>query len=100
MLAARAVASVPFARVQVLRLRVTTPSHRASDLGQIGGVVLAAVSVAVDAATTAGAAAVVILVLVQFAWSRGPARPAVVVGVSQLGFGLAVVAATAIGVAH
>jgi hypothetical protein len=35
---------------------------------------------------------------VQFAWSRGPARPAVAVGISQLLFGLAVVAATAIGV--
>ena len=98
-LAGRAVASVPFARVQVQRLHGTPPSPRVSDLAQFAGVVLAAVAVAVDDAVTVGAVAVVVLAVVQFAWSRGPARPAVGVGVSQLGFGLAIVAATAIGVA-
>jgi hypothetical protein len=45
-----------------------------------------------------GALAVAVVAVVQFGWSRGPARPAMVVGISQLGFGLLVVAATAIGV--
>jgi hypothetical protein len=98
-LAGRAVASVSFARVQVQRLHGTPPSPRVSDLAQFAGVVLAAVAVAVDDAVTVGAVAVVVLAVVQLAWSRGPARPAVAVGVSQLGFGLAIVAATAIGVA-
>jgi hypothetical protein len=98
-LTARAVASVPFARVQVLRLRSVPPSTRPSDLAQLVGVIVAAIAAAVDDAVLLGAVAVVLLVAVQFAWSRAPARPAKVVGFGQLGFGLAVVAATAIGVA-
>jgi hypothetical protein len=98
-LAARAAASVPFARVQVLRLRSTPPSTTPSDLGQLAGIVLAAVAVVLDDAVLAGAVAIVVLAVVQFAWSRGPARPALAVGLAQLWFGLAVVAATALGVA-
>jgi hypothetical protein len=98
-LGARAVASVPFARVQVLRLRSTPPSTLPSDLAQIVAVAVAALAVAVDSSVLLGAVAVAVVALVQFAWSRGPARPAKVVGFSQLGFGLTVVAATAIGVA-
>jgi hypothetical protein len=98
-LAARAAASVPFARVQVQRLHGTPPSPRTSDIAQLAGVVVATVAVLVDDAVLAGSIAVVAVALVQFAWSRGPARPAIAVGMSQLGFGLAVVAATAIGVA-
>lgn len=97
-LAARATASVPFARVQVQRLHGIPPSPLASDGAQIAGVALAAIAVAVDDAVLAGAVAVVLVTLVQFVWSRGPARPALAVGLSQLGFGLAVVVATAIGV--
>ena len=96
-LAARAVASVPFARVQVQRLHGNPPSPRASDVAQVAGVALAAVSVVVDGGVLAGAVAVAVVAMVQFAWSRAPARPAMAVGVSQLVFGLAVVMATAIG---
>ena len=98
-LTARAVASVPFARVQVLRLRSVPPSTRPSDLAELVGVIVAVLAVAVDDTVLLGAVAVVVLAAVQYAWSRVPARPAKVVGVGQLGFGLAVVAATAIGVA-
>jgi len=97
-LAARAFASVPFARTQVLRLRTTPPSPRTSDVAQLAGVAVAAIAVAVDDAVLVGAAAVALVALVQIAWSRGPARPAKAVGFAQLGFGLAVVVATAIGV--
>jgi hypothetical protein len=97
-LAGRAAASVPFARVQVQRLRSAPPPTTISDLSQLAGVVLAAAAVAVDDAVLAGAAAAVVVAIAQFAWSRGPARPALAVGLSQLGFGLLVVAATAIGV--
>jgi hypothetical protein len=99
-LGARAAASVPFARVQVQRLRSTAPSTRPSDLGQVTGVAVAAVAVAVDPVVLLGAVAVALVALAQLVWSRGPARPAKVVGFAQLGFGLAVVAATAIGVAR
>jgi hypothetical protein len=97
-LAARAVASVPFARVQVLRLRSTPPPTTTSDIGQVAALAVAALAVMVESSVLAGAVAVAVVALVQFAWSRGPARPAKVVGFSQLGFGLAVVVATAIGV--
>ena len=98
-LAARSVASVPFARVQVLRLRATPPSTATSDIGEFAALVIAALAVVVDTSVLLGAVTVVAVAVVQFLWSRGPARPAKVVGFSQLGFGLAVVAATAIGVA-
>jgi hypothetical protein len=97
-LAARAVASVPFARVQVLRLKSGLTSTRVSDVAQCAGVALAAVAAFLDGAVVAGAAAVAVVAAIQFSWSRGPARPAKVVGFSQLGFGLAVVATTAVGV--
>jgi hypothetical protein len=96
-LAARVAASVPFARVQVLRLRAVSPAPRVSDLAQLAGLALAAGAVVVDDAVAAGAIAVAVLVVVQFVWSRGPARPAVAVGVSQLVLGLVVVAVTAVG---
>jgi hypothetical protein len=98
-LGARAIASVPFARVQVLRLRSTPPSTIPSDVAQLVALAVAAAAVVVDASVLCGAVAVAVVAIVQFAWSRGPARPAKVVGFAQLGFGLAVVAATAIGVA-
>jgi hypothetical protein len=90
---------VPFARVQVLRLKAGVAPRRTSDLAQVAGVALAIAAWSVDASVALGACCVVLVAAVQFAWSRGAARPAVVVGVSQLLFGLAVVGATAIGVA-
>ncbi len=97
-LAARAVASVPFARVQVLRLRSVPPSPRSSDLAQLAGIAIAAIAVAVDDAVWLGAIAVAIVAAAQFLWSRRPARKALAVGIAQLGFGLTVVIATAVGV--
>ena len=96
-LAAPVTASIPFARVQVLRLRSVPPARRVSDVAQVAGLVAAVLAVVVDGAVAAGAIAVAVLVVVQFVWSRGPARPAVVVGVSQLLLGLAVVVVTAVG---
>jgi hypothetical protein len=52
----------------------------------------------VDPSVGSGACCVVLVAAIQLAWSRGPARPAVVVGLAQLGFGVAVVVATALGV--
>ncbi len=98
-LAGRAVASVPFARVQVLRLKSGAAPVRVSDVGQLAGLVLAVVAWLVDSRAGLGACAVVVVAATQLAWSRGPARPAKVVGLWQLGFGLGVVGATAIGVA-
>ncbi len=97
-LAARAVASVTFARTQVLRLRHRETSTSTSDLAQVAGIAIAIVACGVDTLVVAGAVCVGAVVITQFAWSRGRARPAKVVGIWQMVFGLVVVTGTAIGV--
>ncbi len=98
-LGARAIASVTFARVQVLRLRRGVTSTHASDVAQLVGVMVAIAAWIVEPSVALGSIAVLVVVVAQFAWSRGPARPAKVVGLWQLVFGLSVVGATALGVA-
>lgn len=98
-LAGRAVASISFARVQVTRVRKDPTPRRVSDVAQVVGVALAAAAVAVDTDLVLGAACALVVAAVQFAWSRLPARPAKVVGIFQLVFGLVIVAGAALGVA-
>ena len=98
LLAAHAIASVTFARGQVLRLRSGASSTTASDVAQLLGVVIAIVAWLVDPEAAVGALCVVAVIGAQFAWSRGPVRRARVVGFWQLGFGLAIVVGTAVGV--
>ena len=94
LLAARAIASVTFARGQVLRLRTGASSTVPSDLAQLLGVAIAVVAWLVDPEVAVGALCVLAVIGAQFAWSRGPARPAKVIGFWQLGFGLAIVLGT------
>jgi hypothetical protein len=98
LLAARAIASVTFARGQVLRLRAGASSTTTSDIAQLVGVATAIVAWLIDSQAAVGAVCVLAVIGAQLAWSRGPARRAKVVGFWQLGFGLAIVAGTAIGV--
>lgn len=98
LLSARAIASVTFARGQVLRLRSGASSTTASDVAQVLGLVIAIVAWLVDPEVAVGALCVVAVIGAQYAWSRGPARRAKVVGFWQLGFGLAIVVGTAVGV--
>ena len=74
-LAARAVASVPFARVQVLRLKTGVAPRRTSDLAQGAGVVLAIAAWSVDASVALGACCVLLVAAAQFAWSRARGAP-------------------------
>jgi YwiC-like protein len=97
-LTARAVASVTFARGQVLRLRHGATTTTASDLAQLAGLAIAIAAWLVDPRVALGAVCVLAVVTAQFAWSRGPARAAKVVGIWQMVFGLVVVAGTAAGV--
>ena len=66
--------------------------------GDGAAVVCAVSSVVLDRSLAAGAVAVAGVVVVQRVWGRRPVPRPVVVGMRQLGLGLAVVAATAIGV--
>jgi hypothetical protein len=97
-LAARAVTSIPHVREQIARLheRPTTPA--VTVLADLAAVALAVAAVAVDQRLLAGAVAVGTLVVVQRLTALRPIPRAVVLGVRQTLFGLAVVIATAIGV--
>jgi hypothetical protein len=97
-IAARAVASIPFVRVQVDRLRHGHGSRPISDRAQLAGVVIAAATVVVDTRLAAGAVAVGALAVGQLWWVRQPPIPAKRLGMRQLLLGLAVVAVTAGGV--
>lgn len=96
-LAARAVATIPAVRVQIVRLRRGTGSVAASDGAGAAGVAVALVAVALDPEVAGGAVAVAAIGALQAVWVRRPPVPAKVLGFRQLALGLAVVAATAVG---
>ncbi len=97
-LAARAVAAVPFVRTQIQRLHTTAVSIRPRDTAQVIGLGVAIIAAMVDPAVSLGAVAVVLLAAAQLRWTRRPPPPARVLGITQLLLGLAIVGATAIGV--
>lgn len=97
-LAARSVASLPFVRVQIVRLRRGAGPVAASDRAQLLGLALAGAAVALDPAVAAGAVGVAAIAGLQVLWVRRPPVPAKVLGFRQLGLGLGLVALTAAGV--
>ena len=96
-LAARALASIPFVRTQIVRLRHDT-TLGATDAFQVAAALVAIAATVVDYRVVVGAAAVVLVALVQAVALRGAVPPAKILGLRQLAMGLAVVAATAAGV--
>jgi hypothetical protein len=98
-LAARAVASIPFVRTQIARLRHGSAALAPTDAFQIAGATLAAAAVAVDSRAILGAIAVVVIAAFQATTMRRRKIPvAKVIGMQQMMLGLTVVAATATGV--
>jgi hypothetical protein len=96
-LAARAIASVPFVRAQIARLRHRTAPLWRADAFQLGGAVAAIAAAFVDGLVVAGAGAVIAVGAIQLLWLRRPVPPAKVLGLWQMAFGLAVVVACAAG---
>jgi hypothetical protein len=96
--AARVVASIPYARFQLARAKRRPQPVAGSDAAQAAGLVLAAVAVAVDTELVVGLAAIAALAAFQLISARRPPRPAVVVGIVQALLGAVVVVATALGV--
>jgi hypothetical protein len=94
-LAARAVASVPFARAQVLRAKGRRIGTASVDLAQVAAVAIAAAGWVAGAVPGAAFVAVAAVALGQTAWLRLRPPPVVVVGVTQLAVGLAIVGVTA-----
>jgi YwiC-like protein len=97
-IAARAVASLPFVRLQLARAKRRPHRVAQSDAAQAAGLTLGAVAVVLDARLAAGLAALTLLAAVNVVAARRPPAPAVVLGVRQMLLGMAVVAATAVGV--
>jgi len=98
-LAGRAVASIPYVRAQIQRLRHGAASTTAADAWQCGGVALAVAATLLDGDVVLGAVAVALLAGLQAtSMRRSPVPPAKTIGIRQTVFGLSVVAATAINV--
>jgi hypothetical protein len=98
-LAGRVVASIPFVRAQIQRLRHTGASLRVADSMQMVGAAVALAAVVVDFPVVFGAVAVALLAIAQAVWMRrSPVPPAVRIGLRQMLLGFAVVVAAAVGV--
>ena len=99
-LAARAVASIPYVRAQIVRTRHSVGSVGAADAFSGLALMVAAAAAAVDQQVLLGTVAVASLVLVQsIALRRQHIAPVKVIGLRQMAAGIAVVAATWVGAA-
>ena len=97
-LVARAVASIPYVRTQIVRTRRGPTPLGPTDRFQLAGAALAFAAVAVDGRVLFGALAVAALAIAQSVAVRREFIPAVkVIGIRQMVAGLAVVIATALG---
>lgn len=95
---ARSIAAIPYVRVQIFRTRSRPSPLWHSDLAQLAAVAIAVVGWALDAVPFAAVVALGVLALINVvAVRRPPVRPTVI-GIQQMIFGLAVIAATAIAV--
>lgn len=97
--AARATAAIPFVRVQLRRAKGSGAARRSSDAWQVAAVVLAAAGVAAGAVPVAGLVAIGVLVLFHMVAVGRPVPRVPIVGAQQVVLGLAVVVATALGIA-
>jgi hypothetical protein len=95
--AARAVASIPFVRLQLCRYKDQPHRRLTSDAAQGAAVVVAVGAVALDARLFAGLVAIVVLGLLQVWAARRPPPAAAVLGAQQVVAGLTVVLITALG---
>ena len=95
---ARAVAAIPYARTQVVRAHGRPIERWHNDLPQLVAVTGVAAAWALDAIPFAPVVAVAAIALFDIVAVRGPVQRAVVIGLQQMGFGIVVVAVTAIAV--
>ena len=96
-LVARILSSIPHVRAQVHRLHGRQAPARLTILGDVAALVVALVAVLLEPTLVFGAAAIVVLVLIQRITLVRPPRPAKVLGVRQMILGFGVVGATAFG---
>ncbi|MFV0260155.1 MAG: YwiC-like family protein [Acidimicrobiales bacterium] len=94
-MAARATAAIPFARVQVARVHHRPVELWTSDVAQLMAVAVAVAAWTAGAVPFAPVVVVAAIAVVNTVSVRGPVRPAVVVGVQQTVYGLVTVLVTA-----
>lgn len=97
--AARALAAIPFVRLQLRRAKQQTHDVRSSDLAQAGAVVVVAVSAIAGAAPAVAVVAIAVLALVHVIQARRPPPVAPLLGAQQVVLGLAVVVVAGLGAA-
>lgn len=95
---ARAAAAIPYARIQVFRAHGRPVSLWQTDLAQVLAVIAVAVAWAFAAIPFAPVLAVAAIATFNLIAVRGKVRRAVVIGLQQMAFGIALVAVTAIAV--
>ncbi len=97
-LAARAIASIPFARTQVQRIRGHQPRPLGSDVAQLTATLIAMASWASGLLPWPAAAAITAVALSQLAWVRSRPTRARRLGFAQLAIGLGVTLTTAVAI--
>lgn len=95
-IAARAVAAIPYVRTQILRSKSRPAPSWHSDAAQVAAVVAVVLGWAVDLLPAAAVVVIAVLATINLSAVRLPPRRAVVIGIQQMIFGIAVIITTAI----
>ncbi len=96
--AARSVAAIPYVRTQILRTKSKPGPLWHSDAAQVAALVGVATGLAFDLIPTAAVIMIAILVFINLVAVRLEPKPAVVIGVQQTFFGVAVILTTALAI--
>ena len=95
-IAARSVAAIPYVRTQILRAKSRPASNWHSDAAQLVAVAAATLGWALDLVPAAATVAIAVLATINLVAVRLAPKPAVVIGVQQTIFGIAVIVTTTI----
>lgn len=95
-IAARSVAAIPYVRTQIMRVKSKPAPKWHSDAAQLVAVGAVLVGWAFDLVPAGAVVALVILAVINLLAVRVAPKPAVVIGIQQMVFGIAVIVITAI----
>jgi hypothetical protein len=98
-IAARSAAAIPYVRTQILRTKSRPAPNWHSDTAQLAAVTGVSIGWATDLVPAAAVVAITVLAVINLVAVRLVPRPAVVIGIQQTIFGIAVILATAIALA-
>lgn len=96
--AARSVAAIPYVRTQILRTKSRPAPNWRSDAAQLTAVAGATLGWATDLLPAAASVAIAVLAIINLVAVRLAPKPAVVIGIQQMIFGIAVILTTAIAI--